>query len=204
MRDNRKHLLLVTLISLYSFAYSQDNIEFQIVTTGSNTWFSPVPRNNIIENEADFSAFYAKISRESSRLSYYPDFNSVQVIAIVYDQSEMGYEHSISTITLIDDTVWVDIHYAIPVMTPGREDVPGYTYQIIAIPKQSKPISFRLIQLTSKVKEHNHYRSGVRVQYPVVTKEYNLSGRTVRNNSVQCISVLRLYSNGSIIYNKKN
>jgi hypothetical protein len=187
-----------TILLLFSaMAFGAGTIDFQVIANGTNVGFSFCSKNHVIENETAFVAFCDSINLNYQVLNYRPNFDSVQIIGIVYGQSPGQAWHSINTIYNNGDTTWVEITYSTPTIPPGSFPEAGYKYQMVAIPKQSNPIGFRLVQSTN-VNFHNNITNQSPVsKYNVGSSQvYDLLGRRTVTAALRKFSGLRIISNG--------
>ena len=183
------------LFLLSTVAFGAGNIDFQVIANGTNVGFSFCSKNHVIENETAFVAFCDSINLNPSFLSYRPNYDSVQIIGIVYGQSPMQAYHSITAISNNGDTVWVEIRYSTVTIPPGVYPEAGYKYQIVAIPKQSNPIGFKLVQSTNvnfiNLTNQSHFLKPNAGPGHV----YDLLGRQIVNVGIRKFSGLRIISN---------
>jgi hypothetical protein len=185
---------LLILFLLSTMAFGAGNIDFQVIANGTNVGFSFCSKNHVIENETAFVAFSDSINLNYQVLNYRPNFDSVQIIGIVYGQSTTQAWHSIKTIYNNGDTVWVEITYSMPTIPPGSFPEAGYKYQLVAIPKQSNPIGFRLVQSTN-VNFHNITNQSSVSKYNVGSSQvYDLLGRRIVTVAFRKFSGLRIIS----------
>jgi hypothetical protein len=193
----RTKTALATLFLLSTMVFSAENIDFQVIASGTNVGFSNCSKNHVIESEAAFNAFCDSINLNPSFLSYKPNYNSVQIIGIVYGQSPIQAYHSITTISNNGDTVWVEIRYSTVTIPVGAYPEAGYKYQIVAIPKQSNPIGFKLVQSTNVNFPNLTNRSYLSKPNAGPGQVYDLMGRQIVNVGIRKSSGVRIISNNS-------
>ena len=177
--------LFMGLFFLTSLGYSTTNINFQVVANGTNAGFASCGNNHVIESESAFSAFCDSINLNPQILSYIPNYDSVQIIGIVYQQSTIQAWHSISNINNNGDTIWIEITYSIPSIPDGLIPQPGYKYQIVAIPKQSNPIAFRLVQSTNVNYQNPAIHRQLSIDNYGIYHAYDLLGRQILNGNIR-------------------
>jgi hypothetical protein len=144
-----KHCLIVFMTTL-SFALcsrvsAANPIDFQPVKTGANLGHSPLSTTTqIIDNNRAFASFCETVRLNTQTIQNQPDFDKMQLICIVYNQSSRAAGHTINAINENNGIVSVEVTCH-PVITPsGIIQQPGYVYQIVAIQRQASPINFTL------------------------------------------------------------
>jgi hypothetical protein len=194
-----KQALAIMLLS-FAVGNSAGNIDFLIIKSGFYAGPMSCDGGHVIETETAFANFCNCISLDTQVLNYHPNFDSFEVIGIVYLQAATGVQplgHSITTIVDNADTVWVNITYENSNFPDGYHRAHAYVYQIVAIPKQTNPISFKLIQSTSVFLEGH-----IKQQRPLESKgssifTYNILGRKFTSGTLCRLPGLKIISNGS-------
>lgn len=196
MRCNQIRIRTIFFLSVFicTTILFAGTIDFQIVASGGYAGIASCGKNHVIESESAFAAFCDSINMNPQLLSYIPNYDSVQVIGIVYEQSTIQAWHSISNIHN-GDTIWIEITYSIPSIPDGLIPQPGYKYQIVAIPKQSNPIAFRLVQSTNVIYQNTAIRQQVSNDNHGLNHAYDLLGRQILNASIRNSSGFKIMCN---------
>lgn len=203
MKNYLMNLILATLILLFTNANAEDTIAFQIIANGGNGGFTSV-NNTVIDNDMAFKAFCDSVDLDPALLSYQPNFDSVQLIGIADGFSILRDSYTIRTIYTNGDTIWVEMTYNIPTYPEGMVIAAGYKYQIVAIPKQLKPIKFKLNELTTV--NYRNQNSQLRFTSLNIGSNggYDLIGRLTQINRLQRSSGVIIISNGHMQYKTKS
>jgi hypothetical protein len=193
MQHNLIGLTVASALAVCATLYANQPVDYQVIARGINLGFYSSENTQIIENDSDFQAFCASIRIPPQALKNQPDFNRVQCIAIAYQQSERQCGHTISSIVDSWGTICVEINFESITIEPGIIPQPGFVFQIVAIPRQSNPISFELSS-TSTTTLRPATNTGVRMPASIRSVQtFDLLGRGVNPSAAHAPSAVRIH-----------
>jgi hypothetical protein len=193
MQHNLIGLAAASAMTFCATLAANEPVDYQIIARGINLGFYRSENTQTIENDSDFQAFCKAASINPQALKSQPDFNRVQCIAIAYQQSARQCGHTISSIVDSWGTICVEINFESIPFEPGIIPVPGYVFQIVAIPRQSNPISFELSSTpTATLRPATnigvHMPAGIRS-----VQTFDLLGRGINPSAAHAPSAVRIH-----------
>jgi hypothetical protein len=193
MQHNLIGLAAASVMTFCATLTANEPVDYQVIARGINLGFYSSENTLTIENDSDFQAFCKLIRIPPQALKNQPDFNLVQCIAIAYQQSERQCGHTISSIVDVLGTICVEINFESITIEPGIIPAPGFVFQIVAIPRQSNPISFELSSTpTATLRPATnigvHMPAGIRS-----VQTFDLLGRGINPSAAHAPTAVRIH-----------